>query len=151
MKYLLPLFLLISCGRMHPNLLTPVETKSVRLYLFSSATCTPCKEELPEIQRWHDLYRLKNRVKPIIFFIAGPANKPANQEDANAFASSLGLSFEIRADKYARFYRTIYKDGATVPALTITNEEGEIVKRYQPGKVSLEQLEADINKTLGEK
>lgn len=142
--YLFTLLFLISCERTHVTQ-NKIEAKSFKLLLFASGSCTPCKEELPSLQRWFDQYPNKGNVTPIVYFIAGsPANKPATQEDADLFGKSLGLTFEIRADKYAKKYREYYPYGTAVPAVVITNEKGTPVKIFAPGKVTHWQIEAYI-------
>lgn len=139
------------CGRDRTEIILPTQSKSVQLFLFASGACHPCKEELPEIQRWYDGYPNKNRVTPIVYFIAGnPASKPATQEDAILFGKGLGLTFEVRADKYARFYRTFYKESTAVPSTVIADEKGIALKIYRPGIIPIDVLNDDVLSFLHE-
>lgn len=123
--------------------------KKVELYVFSAPWCTPCKEELVELQKWHDNSNLKDRVDPTVYVISGnPPTVPANESIANEFVKSLGVTFKARPDRHARFYRTLYSSGTQIPAITIADEAGKALKIYQPGTVLISALENDILEVL---
>lgn len=139
---------LVSCQRDRPEIIPPSPVKTVSLYLFAAGFCGVCREELPHISYWHQGFVGKDKVRPIIYFIAGnPATKPATQSDADEWNKGL-TSLPIAADRYAKIYRKYYKDGTSLPATVIADEAGKALKIYQPGKVAPSVLERDIGEIL---
>ncbi len=140
----------IACQRNRPNIIEVFQQqKKVQLYLFAAGFCIPCREELHELNEWHASYKHNRRVTPTVFLIAGNSGgKPVTQEDAERFKKEVGFTFPVVADRYARFYKTFYKDGTTVPATVITKESGEVIGAYTPGVLRVSVLEARLNELL---
>lgn len=74
------------------------------------------------------------------------AGTQATQAFANSFAKKLELPFEVKPDRFGRFYRTFYSSGNDVPATVITNEQGEPIHIFPPRKIAIDELESVLGK-----
>ncbi len=140
----LSLLFVTNCDRDRPHETIQTSAKSYKLLLFASYDCHPCKEELPLLSTWYDSYKYKQRIVPSVLLVAGPGNKPTNGADAVSFRDSLGISFDVVADRYARTYKKYYVSGTSVPATVLLSEKDEVVKIFPPGKVTGQQIEETI-------
>lgn len=149
MKYLFLLLVLVSCDREHPvPQPLPIKQKSVKLLVFAAGYCEPCQHELPTLYHWWLTYPNHDKVSPIVYFVAGnPATVPATQSDAERFLKDLSVGFPTLADKYGKVYRSYYGTSPQVPAVIISSDEG-VLKKYPPGIISIDVLEADIGRFL---
>jgi thiol-disulfide isomerase/thioredoxin len=148
-----PLFLVGFCWLSQPVLAEPVDFelegldgKTYRLSDYRgkwvlvnywATWCPPCREELPELEVFHDNHKDKDAV------VLGVAMERINKERLQAFVDEQFLSYPI----------LMMKPGAStelgripgLPTSYLINPQGELAAR-QVGPVTLQELEAFIKK-----
>lgn len=83
--------------------------------------CLPCRVEMPSMER------LYTDLAPRGFAIAAVSIDEGGPEDVRAFASELGLTFDILHDRSTRIQQTYQTTG--VPESFLLNRRGVLVKR----------------------
>ena len=110
---------------------------------FWATWCTPCKQELPHLQKLHEKYAEKG-----LKLISISEDSPKSQSKIKPFVRSKRLTFQTLLDPNGEVLRLF--QGKALPYRVIFNRKGEIVESHQgynPGDEKV--LEAEIIKLLG--
>ena len=100
--------------------------------------CAPCMTELPELNQFY----LKNKDKNVI--VIGVSFDPKSQEDVNAFAKALNISFPMLTSFPLKKYGI---EGInTLPVTFVINPQGDLVKTLH-GPQTEESLENTLPRT----
>jgi thiol-disulfide isomerase/thioredoxin len=83
--------------------------------------CLPCRVEMPSMEQ------LYTALAPRGFAIAAVSIDEGGPEEVRAFASELGLTFDILHDRSTRIQQSYETTG--VPESFLLNRRGELVKR----------------------
>lgn len=96
---------------------------------FWASWCGPCVRELPMFQRYYD------QLQPE--FVVMAVNNQESQEEVNAFANQLGLTFEVLLDPEAKVHNQYQ---AFALPTTYFIDAGGIVRAKHVGLLSEEQF-----------
>jgi cytochrome c biogenesis protein CcmG, thiol:disulfide interchange protein DsbE len=101
--------------------------------------CIPCRAEMPAMERvYQDL-------APLGFKIAAVSIDEGNPDDVRAFASELGLTFDILQDRSTAVQQIYQTTG--VPESFLLNRDGIIVKRL----IGAHDWGSEVNRKLIER
>ena len=85
---------------------------------------------------------------PISVVVQNGAGAPAGPEDAETWATELGLTFPVLADPVGEFYATWDPD-EVLPVAYIIDEKGVVLWGEAGGAGGLEEMEDQIKDALG--
>ncbi|MBT8397370.1 MAG: TlpA family protein disulfide reductase [Gemmatimonadetes bacterium] len=105
---------------------------SVLLLNIWATWCTPCKEEMPSMQRLYDEVQDEDfRIVAVSIDRAPPDADPQNPVGGKlrAFADSLGLTFTILHDPEGEISTTYQASG--VPESFVLDRDGRVVERIR--------------------
>ncbi|TYR80578.1 TlpA family protein disulfide reductase [Priestia megaterium] len=132
-----------------PFTLTNLEGKAVKLsdykgkkviLNFWATWCPPCKEEMPDMQKFHEKYG-----KEVQILAVNLTSSEGSKEGIKSFLNEHHLTFQVLLDEEdtvaTKSYRVV-----TIPTTYFIDEEGKIAKRIN-GPMNLEQMETFASKS----
>lgn len=128
--------------------LTKNDTDKIRLLVFWSIFCEPCKDEMPLIQRLYEKYRDKG-----LEVLAIDMDGPDRQRSIQAWAAQKGYTFRIFIDRLAPDESLVVADPygvAGTPTLYLVGRDGKVVFA-EVGRTPEKVLEQGIQKALAAK
>lgn len=115
--------------------LTLNDLKGKKVFLnFWATWCPPCREEMPEIQRYYETYGKKHNVEVVAVNITDQDN---GLDVIKEFVDYYQLTFPIVLDEHGEV--SIKYEIFTIPTSYVINEQGNIVKEII-GPVTKEML-----------
>lgn len=123
-------------------------SSTVRLLVFWSIFCEPCKAEMPLIQRLHEEYRGKG-----LQVIAVAMDGEPMRKSIQGLVKQQGYTFRVAIDKLAPDESFVAADPygvAGTPTLYIVGKDGKITFA-ELGRTPREALEEAVEKALGAK
>lgn len=106
--------------------------------------CPPCKEEMPELQSFHDANK-GGKAMVLGVAVDFPTFGPARRDEVVKFAENYLISFPLLLGSEEAFTRFGGAELLGVPTTVIYDPKGAIVARHM-GKVTRDMLENFISK-----
>ncbi len=149
---------LVSCGRYYaggqparppanPPPTVMVEGKRTTLTVFGAGFCTKCKAQFPEINQLLSQLSAKERALLDIklFYVAGePSNVRPTQELAESYRDNYFPLAQPEPDlpwRWANFKLMLPGVKLDVPAAVVSDENGQILKRFPAGDTTFVSAE----------
>ncbi|HEX3468168.1 MAG TPA: TlpA disulfide reductase family protein [Candidatus Elarobacter sp.] len=99
--------------------------------------CTPCRDEMPALER----FARENTGKVVVLGV----DQGESTEAAAAFARDRGVTFPILVDQHQQYGRTY--EGIGLPTSVIVGRDGRVVKGID-GAMTLDQMRAAVAPAL---
>lgn len=121
----------------------PEMAGKVVLLDFWASWCGPCKASFPELDKLHRTYAARG------FLVLG-VSVDERPEDMKAFLEAHPVSFPTVRDRAQTFVRAVEVDA--MPTSLLIDRQGRVVKVHSGyhGQKTVDELEAEISKLLGE-